>query len=286
MNFIPPQGLRLVRRLPANAAGRDFVVGDLHGCFHALAQLLDRCDFDPGRDRLLAVGDLADRGRRSLECLGLLECPWFFSVMGNHEELLLDYFAPWLAEAEPPEPFGEAGLAFLGNGGGWVLAASDGNFCPDERLGGLLAKVRDLPQILVVGEGAGRYHLVHAELVQPGFGGPLQVWDDARVDALPEFGRPGEDHPCLRWSRELMGSGEPVPVRANGLSPTFCGHTIGLRVRRRLSHVCLDTGGFADRPGDTSGRFGLTIAEVGTGRWITLRGGEFFEGRFAGIPPK
>lgn len=79
-----------IKKVPANVDGRDFVVGDLHGCFDELAKLLIHVKFDPTRDRLFSTGDLIDRGPRSKECLSLLSKQWFFAVLGNHEELLIN----------------------------------------------------------------------------------------------------------------------------------------------------------------------------------------------------
>ncbi len=45
-----------------NQAGRDFVVGDVHGCFRTLECALLEIEFDPSRDRLFGVGDLVNRG--------------------------------------------------------------------------------------------------------------------------------------------------------------------------------------------------------------------------------
>ena len=78
----------IVRRHEANLSGRDFVVGDLHGCVDALRYLLREIVFDPACDRLFSVGDLIDRGRHSEQALALLDKPWFFPVLGNHEEAL------------------------------------------------------------------------------------------------------------------------------------------------------------------------------------------------------
>src|SRR3546814_1363745 len=75
----------LHRHLPANTAGRDFIVGDLHGCLDLLQVELARIAFDPTRDRLFSVGDLTDRGPDSMGCLRLLREPWFYAVHGNHE---------------------------------------------------------------------------------------------------------------------------------------------------------------------------------------------------------
>lgn len=78
----------LIRRHTANHAGRDFVVGDLHGCVDPLRALLHTVRFDPARDRLFSVGDLVDRGAQSEAALALLERPWFHCVLGNHEDVL------------------------------------------------------------------------------------------------------------------------------------------------------------------------------------------------------
>ena len=37
----------------------DFVVGDIQGCFDPLMRLLEKINFDPTEDRLIAAGDLA-----------------------------------------------------------------------------------------------------------------------------------------------------------------------------------------------------------------------------------
>lgn len=73
-----------------NRQGRDFVVGDLHGMFSVLESLLEKVDFNPKVDRLFAVGDLIDRGPESYRVLELLSQPWFFSIKGNHEIMLIN----------------------------------------------------------------------------------------------------------------------------------------------------------------------------------------------------
>ena len=83
-----------IQRVAANSQGRDFVIGDLHGCLDQLQDKLNSASFAPERgDRLFAVGDLVDRGPDSLGCLKLLREPWFFSVLGNHDQMLLDALA-------------------------------------------------------------------------------------------------------------------------------------------------------------------------------------------------
>ena len=72
------------------AGGRDFVVGDVHGEFPALEALLARVGFAPKCDRLFALGDLVDRGPRSVDALAWMKCGRIaLSVRGNHEQMLL-----------------------------------------------------------------------------------------------------------------------------------------------------------------------------------------------------
>jgi Calcineurin-like phosphoesterase len=84
--YISPPFLKTVE---ANIDGRDFVVGDLHGCFDELGFLLKHIKFNPTTDRLFSTGDLMDRGPKSLECVSLLNKTWFYPVLGNHEDILL-----------------------------------------------------------------------------------------------------------------------------------------------------------------------------------------------------
>ena len=74
--------------LRKNTLGRDFVVGDIHGQVDKLKAQLAEINFDQAIDRLICTGDLIDRGPQSPEALALLDEPWFFSVLGNHEYLL------------------------------------------------------------------------------------------------------------------------------------------------------------------------------------------------------
>src|ERR1041384_3491128 len=66
-------------------AGRRIVVGDIHGCYDELMELLEKV----GRgddDRVVAVGDLVTKGPKSKEVLDLFMTDERFStVIGNHD---------------------------------------------------------------------------------------------------------------------------------------------------------------------------------------------------------
>lgn len=83
-----------VRRIESNAAGRDFVGGDVHGCFRTLERALAELRFDAACDRLFGVGDLVGRGPHSVEALVWIERRFEAVVMGNHERPLLYWFDP------------------------------------------------------------------------------------------------------------------------------------------------------------------------------------------------
>lgn len=68
-----------------------YIVGDIQGCFDPLLCLLERCQFNPDNDELWSVGDLVNRGPRSLDTLR-----FFYRlgkagkiVLGNHDLHLL-----------------------------------------------------------------------------------------------------------------------------------------------------------------------------------------------------
>lgn len=75
----------MIRHLTLNSLGRDFVVGDIHGCFNALESALTHIGFNPSSDRLMSVGDLLDRGPENMRALHYVNQPWFHAVLGNHD---------------------------------------------------------------------------------------------------------------------------------------------------------------------------------------------------------
>lgn len=64
---------------------RTIVVGDIHGCFDELMDLLDKLDFGAS-DRIVSVGDLITKGPKNGEVLELfMTDSRFETVIGNHD---------------------------------------------------------------------------------------------------------------------------------------------------------------------------------------------------------
>ena len=77
--------------IEANAAGRDFVLGDVHGRFDTVEAALDELAYSPDWDRLFSLGDLIDFGPRSPDALKWMTSRLTATVRGNHEDMMLDY---------------------------------------------------------------------------------------------------------------------------------------------------------------------------------------------------
>ena len=82
----------MIKKLKNNTVGKDYFVGDIHGCYEQLMEALVKIKFNPDVDRLISVGDLVDRGLDSVKCLNLLKEPWFHAVSGNHEDMMIKSF--------------------------------------------------------------------------------------------------------------------------------------------------------------------------------------------------
>jgi len=80
-------------------------VGDVQGCAHELALLLEEAGFVPGSHRLIPLGDLVNRGPDAPGVLELLRETRAEPILGNHERGLLDIMRtgrvhPWARRPE------------------------------------------------------------------------------------------------------------------------------------------------------------------------------------------
>jgi bis(5'-nucleosyl)-tetraphosphatase (symmetrical) len=69
----------------------DYAIGDVQGCFDTLQQLLKEINFNSERDRLFFLGDVVNRGNKSLETLRFIKSLKDNAqmVLGNHDFHLL-----------------------------------------------------------------------------------------------------------------------------------------------------------------------------------------------------
>jgi bis(5'-nucleosyl)-tetraphosphatase (symmetrical) len=98
----------------------NYLLGDVQGCCDALRSLLARIDFSASRDRLYVLGDLVNRGPKSLDTLRLLRGfgESALCLLGNHDLHLLAV-AYGGRQAHRGDTFGD------------VLAAPDRDACID-----------------------------------------------------------------------------------------------------------------------------------------------------------
>lgn len=203
-----------IRRYEANTRGRDFVVGDIHGCFDLLETGLKRIQFDPETDRLFSVGDLVDRGAQSRLAIEWLNKPWFMSVRGNHEQMAIDA-AEGLFDPQN----------YAANGGQWFMTLD-----PIEQKR-FAAAFDALPIAIEVQTTDGMVGIVHADC-------PLADWNDLRI-ALNGHNRHAYEN-LLMWSRDRITSENAAEVE--NVSAVIVGHTPVRQCFSLGNVVYLDTG--------------------------------------------
>lgn len=165
----------LYQRIDGSVYRHIYIVGDLHGCLSLLEEQLAKVAFDPHRDLLLSVGDLADRGPDSVGCLRLMNEPWFSCVRGNHEQMAIDA----VNEENIPR--------WLRNGGDWFYALETGR---QEEAKSLILSADNLPHVLELTTREGKRIVVaHADYISDDyvFGKPLDgyeiIWNRERVNS-------------------------------------------------------------------------------------------------------
>lgn len=193
-----------LKTLEANTVGKDYVIGDLHGCYSIFENLMKNINFNYTKDRMISVGDLVDRGPDSLKCLSLILEPWFHSVLSNHEKMMLEKF-----EGD------YMGRYWYRNGGEWGMEAyndyesmkHDKNRIPADssvELIDLMPVVEELPFMITVNTKVGKkFHILHAEL--PAFAGAitdieLSVPKEVEMLATVQRG----DGEAFLWGRHIF----------------------------------------------------------------------------------
>lgn len=189
-----------------------FVVGDLHGSYTLLMNELDKRNFDPAHDLLISVGDLVDRGAENVECLDLINQPWFRAVRGNHEQMMLDAlvnggsFGHWMA-----------------NGAGWWHQL---NTEQEVQLDYLLPKVDTLPLIIELVTGDKKVVICHADYPHNEY----------------EFDKPVPQEMVI-WNRErISDSQDGIASEITGADLFIFGHTPARKPLKYANQMYIDTG--------------------------------------------
>ncbi len=67
-----------------------YIIGDVHGCYKTLLALIEQFP-NKQNSKIVFVGDLIDKGSNSCEVIEFIINNKYDCVMGNHEELFLEY---------------------------------------------------------------------------------------------------------------------------------------------------------------------------------------------------
>lgn len=229
--------LKRCLRLPGNARGRDFVVGDLHGHRSLFEQELERLGFDPSRDRVLSVGDLIDRGPNSVATLSLIEEPWFFAALGNHELMLLNFLGYYGSRLHSRKSFSTGG-------GEWVNDAISRDRKAVLRLAD---RVASLPLVIHV-EGESPFNVLHGDLAPIGARQASLFADETICVHKADTVTSSRDNLTAALKSDLFGlrfaqrSVQISPTPLGELPITYVGHSPTRHVTVHNSYVHIDQG--------------------------------------------
>ena len=220
-----------VVRLELNRAGRDFVVGDIHGHFELFDLLLKNIQFDSKVDRIISVGDTIDRGPESERAIDYWRQPWFYLVRGNHEAMLA----------------GTMGFSsnmyglWMQNGGEWSSNV------PETTLHKMSAMIEQMPYAISVRTPLGEVGIVHADI--PSHYNWMKLVKDLQKNKAKE-----KDLKILLWSRETfrkyrmaLENGEfNKEPQVKGVHKVYIGHNVVRNPVLFGNMVFIDTGAYCN----------------------------------------
>lgn len=206
--------MELVKHFEKNTVGNDYVVGDIHGEFHLLQSKLGELQFNPEVDRLFSVGDLIDRGTESEKCLEWLSKPWFHSVRGNHEQMIIDAYR---------EEDDRYSVHSFQNGGAWFFALFEQDKIE------YVEAFEDLPYVIEVETESGLVGIVHA--------GSSRNWGNFK-SAIES----GDEHTTneAMWTRTKIKVKDAMDIQ--GVTRVYVGHTPLHKVTELGNTTYIDTG--------------------------------------------
>ena len=103
---------------------KTFVIGDIHGNLVGLKKCLQSSRFDYKNDRLIALGDVCDRGVNVAQCIEeLLKIKNCVYIIGNHDLMTLDWAVNGVQRKE-----------WLSQGGQLTIESYRGGVMPQEHI--------------------------------------------------------------------------------------------------------------------------------------------------------
>ena len=128
------------------------VIGDIHGCFFTLNELVNKIRSKYSRIKIYSVGDLVDRGNFSLEVLDFIREQGIKFTHGNHDYMFY-YFIH--------KPASELGEAWVYNGYESTLDSYNNRFSKIEEHLNLIIHapiIIDLPDCFISHAGISKYY--------------------------------------------------------------------------------------------------------------------------------
>ena len=204
----------------------------MHGCFRTLRRALLAIDFEHGRDRLLSVGDLLDRGPNSIEALEWLEGGRFdATVMGNHEAEMVRLLQTGEI-LSPPQSYQQ-----------WMSQIEKLDLYRWYRA------LRALPLAITVETAQGQVGIVHCSTWRDSWTATLSALEERNIAAINMV--------LLGIDKRDERAG-PTGNEVVGVDRVIAGHDPTRRVERRANMWSIDTGtGFP-----TLNRFTLARIDV------------------------
>ena len=201
--------------------GKLYAVGDIHGCYNLLMSRLEEINFDFENDLLVAVGDLVDRGNQNVECVSLIDEPWFTSVKGNHEDLVI---------------MGDVNRSYFNchiqNGGEWFY---DLDYQVQREI---IKKLKTLPIALEINHKARKFGFVHGHIEQ-------NNWDEFKQVLTNPFSKKIDGRSPVDlaiWGRERLNDENLQYTHVSGVDAVIMGHTVTQKPCKRDNCYWIDTG--------------------------------------------
>lgn len=197
--------------------GKLYAVGDIHGCYNLLMTRLKEIGFDFKNDLLVAVGDLVDRGIQNIECIGLIDEPWFISVMGNHEDLVINSLVNISYQR-----------CHFENGGEWFYDLSNSEQKE------IIEKLKRLPIVIEINHNGKKFGFVHGHIEQ-------NDWEEFKESFSHSDALRGPAESAM-WDRERLDTENQQYTHVSGVDAVIMGHTVTQRPFKRDNCYWIDTG--------------------------------------------